>query len=417
MRAPDAGSGRAAVAVLFLVNVLNFCDRLVLGALAEPVRREFALSDAGLGALVTLFTICYALAGLPLGRWADRGSRKKLLLVAVAAWSALTALGAAAVGFVSLLATRLGVGVAQAACAPAATSWLGDAVPAGRRSRAMAVFMMGVPVGSMLSFAVAGPVAQAWGWRAALLVTALPAVALVPALALLREPVREPAPGVGTSAWSLLRVPAFRWIIVSGALVNFALYAFSTFLPAFLARVHSLTVGEAGVWSGLGAGAAGVAGGLLAGAWGDRAAQGAPGGRLRAAALVSLAAAPAALAGVSAGGAAGALGGLMLAYALLSAYYGLVYAAIQDLVAPTLRASAMAIYFLAMYLCGASFGPLVTGRLSDALARRAAGAGALTEAARAVGLQQAMYVMPLGAVLLAASLWMGSRRAESAAHP
>jgi len=69
----------------------------------------------------------------------------------------------------------------------------------------------------------------------------------------------------------------------------------------------------------------------------------------------------------------------------------------------------MAVYFLAMYLCGASFGPLVTGRLSDLLARHAAGPGPLTEAARAIGLHQAMYTIPLFAALLGLALWAAAR--------
>jgi len=89
-------------------------------------------------------------------------------------------------------------------------------------------------------------------------------------------------------------------------------------------------------------------------------------------------------------------------------YYGLVYAAIQDIVEPSLRGTAMAAYFLAMYLCGASAGPLVTGRLSDHFARQAAGAGAVTEAARSIGLHHAMYVIPALSVALAAVLWAGA---------
>jgi MFS family permease len=90
-------------------------------------------------------------------------------------------------------------------------------------------------------------------------------------------------------------------------------------------------------------------------------------------------------------------------------YYGLVYAAIQDIVPPSLRGTAMAVYFMAMYLCGASFGPLITGGLSDHFARGAAGSGAVTEAARAIGLHQAMYVIPALSVALAALLWAGAR--------
>jgi MFS family permease len=104
--------------------------------------------------------------------------------------------------------------------------------------------------------------------------------------------------------------------------------------------------------------------------------------------------------------------GLTLAYALLTSYYGLVYSAIQDLVAPNQRGATMAIYFMAMYMCGASFGPLLTGRLSDFLAHRAAaltGAATVNEASRAIGLQQAMLIIPVLSIVLAIVLHFGSR--------
>jgi MFS family permease len=72
----------------------------------------------------------------------------------------------------------------------------------------------------------------------------------------------------------------------------------------------------------------------------------------------------------------------------------------------------MAIYFMAMYMCGASFGPLLTGNLSDRLARRAAalaGSANLTETFRATGLQQAMLIVPALSIALAFVLYMGSR--------
>ena len=100
------------------------------------------------------------------------------------------------------------------------------------------------------------------------------------------------------------------------------------------------------------------------------------------------------------------------AYGLLNMYYGMVYSALQDIVVPALRGTAMAIYFMAMYLCGASFGPLITGRLSDVMARRAAmlaGSSVITEASRATGLHQAMFVIPVLSVGLALVLYAGSR--------
>ncbi|MGD0668325.1 MAG: MFS transporter [Bryobacteraceae bacterium] len=460
----NPGRGAAATApllVLFLVNVLNFYDRQVLGAVLEPLHREFGLSDTRLATLATAFTLLYAVAGLPLGRLADTWSRKRLLAIGVSVWAALTALGGLASSYGMLLATRLGVGIGEATCAPAATSWIGDLVPAGRRARAMAIFMMAVPIGGFLSFAVGGPVAQAWGWRVALVLAAMPAVALVPAMAMLRDPPRaaltpqaeagptaaefgatpapladargselshdrfEPSPdrqGVVSAAdatspagspspWLLARIPAFWWIAASGAIVNFMLYSFSLFLPAFLTRYHGLSVARAGVWSGVGSGAAGVLGALAAGYLGDRVTRDLGRRRLLLAAAAAAFATLPAFAAIAqpAGSVLAAVLLLMLAYGLWQTYYGLVYAAIQDIVPSQLRGTAMATYYLAMYLCGASFGPLVTGRLSDHFARAAGNAGAALEAARAIGLHQAMYLIPACSMVLAAVLWAAGR--------
>jgi MFS family permease len=403
--------GRWPLFVLFLVNVLNFYDRQVLGAIFEPLRHEFHLSDTELGALTMVFTVVYAIAGLPLGRLADRVRRGRLLALGVAVWSSLTALGALAVNYAALLATRLGVGIGEAVCAPAATSWIGDLYAAGRRTAALARFMMAVPIGGFLSFAVGGPVAQAFGWRAALVLAALPAAILVPALLSLAEPARVARSVDSPSPVALARIPAFWWIAVSGAIVNFLLYSFSFFLPAFLTRVHGLSVARAGVASGVGAGVAGILGALLAGRLGDRMAGNLARSRLSAAALAALTAAPLAFAALRlpAGSAALVVPLLMVAYGLWQTYYGLVYAAIQDIVPAGLRATAMAAYYLAMYLCGAAFGPLVTGGLSDRFAHRAIAAGLAAEAARGAGLHQAMYTIPVLSVALAFVLWAASR--------
>ncbi len=403
-------SSFAPLFVLFLVNLLNIYDRQVLSAVAEPLRHSFRLSDTELGLLPALFTVFYAVAGVPVGRAADTRSRRVLLAAGIVAWGCLTALGGAAVNFGTLLATRLGVGIGESVCAPAATSWIADLFPPQRRARAMAWFMMAVPVGIMLSLAVSGPVAQRYGWRAAMVVAALPALALVPFVLRLPEPARA-ATGPGTSpSYAFLRLRAFWWIAASGALVNSALYSFSYFLPAFLTRVHSLSVAQAGIWSGVGSGVAGVAGALAAGWWGDR-----PGvSRLSLASGAAAAAAPPLFAAMrlAPGSAVPVLALAMLGYGLLQTYYGLVYAALHDLVPPGLRGSAMSVYLMVSYLCGASFGPVLTGRLSDRFAATARAAGAAAEAARATGLHRAMYIVPLLCLALAGVLWQAGRAAN-----
>uniref|UniRef100_Q02AY5 Major facilitator superfamily MFS_1 n=1 Tax=Solibacter usitatus (strain Ellin6076) TaxID=234267 RepID=Q02AY5_SOLUE len=390
-----------ALAVLFLVNVLNFYDRQALNAVLEPLRREFSLSDTQLGGLVTLFTVVFAVAGLPLGKLADTHSRRRLLAGGIAVWTGLTALASQASSYAMLLGTRLGVGIGEAVCTPAATSWIGDLVPPQRRARAMAIFMMAVPVGGMLSFAIGGPVAQAFGWRAALLLAAIPGLALAPAVLWLREPDRTVT--AIEEHQRLILPPNFWWIAASGAVVNFALYSFSTFLPAFLTRYHGMTVAQAGVWSGIGTGVSGILGASIAATAGDRVSN-----RLWLAAAASLVAAGPIFGAIRmpAGSAAAAVWLAMTGYGLLQMYYGLVYAAIQDIVPPGNRGRAMAAYFVVTYLGGASWGPLATGRLSDFLAHRSGLGG---EAARAIGLHHAMYVVPALAVVLAAVLWVAGR--------
>jgi predicted MFS family arabinose efflux permease len=411
------GSYSTALVVLIAVNILNFYDRHVIGALTEPIRKEFGLTDGQVGLMGSAFIWLYALVGLPLGRVADAWSRRKLLAFGMAVWSALTATAALALNYTILLCSRLGFAVGEAVVAPAATSWIGDIYPAVERSRPLALFMLGVPVGGALSYFFSGPVAQAWGWRTAMVLAAAPALILIPVLLRLAEPRRGAAelhhePVDRGSRVAILKIPTMWWIIASGALLNFNMYAIGTFLPAFLSRIHGLSLARSGIATGVVFAVGGVAGGLLAGRLGDRVIHTRQNGRLLWAAAIALIGAPVGYFGIGAGGAFLAIALITIAYGTLNAYYGLVYSAIQDIVAPAMRGTAMAIYFMAMYLCGASFGPLLTGRLSDLMARRAAdaaGAARVTEAFRAIGLQQAMFIIPVLSLLLAVVLYCGSR--------
>lgn len=412
----------AALAVLFLVNVLNFFDRQVLGAVVEPLRRDLALGDRQVGWLGTAFILLYAVVGLPLGRLVDTGRRTTLLAAGVLLWTGLTAGSALATGFATLFLARLGVGVGEAVCAPAATSLIGDLFPPQRRARATSVFMLGLPVGIGLSYAVSAAVAEALGWRAAFLVAGLPGL-LVAALCLrLPEPPRGASEAAVTGSRRragspfalLLRTPTLVWIIASGALHNFNLYALSTFLPAYLTRVHGLSVRDAGAAAGVLFGVLGGVG-MLAGGWaGDRlAARRADGRMLVPAAALTLSVPLLFLALAQPPGQVLALLlWLCPAALLLYVYYAPVYATIQDVTEPALRGTAMAVYFFAMYLLGAALGPVGTGALSDALARRAAeraGQAAVTEAFRALGLREAMTLVPALSVLLALVLLLGAR--------
>src|ERR1051325_12053456 len=179
-----------ALAVIFAINTMNFFDRQILGAVGELIRREWALGDTTLGALGTAFTLIYAVVGLPLGRLSDRNSRKTILAWGVFVWSILTAASGLAQNFAQMFVMRLGVGVGEATCAPAANSLIGDLYPADRRAKAVAIFMLGLPLGIAFSYAVSGFIAQSYGWRSAFYIAGIPGLICAISAYFINEPTR-----------------------------------------------------------------------------------------------------------------------------------------------------------------------------------------------------------------------------------
>ena len=107
------GSPWYAIIILFAINTVNFFDRLVIGAVGEPIRKEFELGDASLGLLSTAFVLIYAVTGIPLGRMADRFSRVKLLTGGVLVWSGVTIASGLARAYWQIFLFRIGVGLAK----------------------------------------------------------------------------------------------------------------------------------------------------------------------------------------------------------------------------------------------------------------------------------------------------------------
>src|SRR3954447_12719479 len=184
-----SSSGYALV-VLFAINLMNFFDRQLLGGVGEGIRREWALSDTALGLLGTVFTLLYAVVGLPLGRLSDRIAQRKILAGGVFVWSLLTATSGLARNFGQLIVARLGVGVGEATCSPASTSLIGDLYPSTARARAIAIWMLGLPLGLGLANGAGGWILQNWGWRNAFYIAAVPGLACAALALLMREPAR-----------------------------------------------------------------------------------------------------------------------------------------------------------------------------------------------------------------------------------
>jgi MFS family permease len=436
-----------ALVVLFAINLMNFFDRQIIGGVGEGIRREWGLSDTALGLLGTVFTLLYAVVGLPLGRLSDRKERRSILAAGVFLWSLLTAASGVAQSFAQLIVARLGVGVGEATCSPASTSLLGDMFPAGLRARAVAIWMLGLPIGLGLANGAGGWILQNWGWRNAFFVAALPGILCAIFALLMREPKRGmlEAHAVGDRRRPgnpyllVLGTPTMLWVIVSGALHNFNMYALGAFVAPFLVRFHRMSFFYAGWVSAVVYGFSGIFGLTMGGILADRLHVKRVDGRLIVGSVAIAICAPLIFLGLTRprGDVVGfaLLGGIGVG--VMFAYYSTVYSTIHDVMEPSLRGTAMALYFFAMYVLGASMGPVGTGLASDYFTFQAASrAGAVAplpfgqlmgaefrslvgeskgfdlralEPFRADGLHTAMYIVPILAAILAVVLFAASR--------
>lgn len=147
---PAAASARSwlSLAILCAVMMLSYIDRVLLAAVAEPLRREFGLSDTELGLLTGLsFGLFYAAMTLLLGRLADCRSRRSIIAWCLLAWSAVTALTGFARTYAELFVTRMAIGIGEAGSAPAANSLISDLFPPRQRSLAYGLFLGGAMLG------------------------------------------------------------------------------------------------------------------------------------------------------------------------------------------------------------------------------------------------------------------------------
>ena len=287
----STGYRRYALALLLVIYILNFIDRQILSILLEEIKKDIELSDTQLGVLGGIaFAVFYATMGIPIARWADRGSRRSIIALAVAVWSAMTAVTGLARSFGMLLIARIGVGVGEAGCSPPAHSLISDYFPAERRGTALSIYSLGIPIGAALGTLIGGWVGDAFGWRMAFFVVGAPGLLLaVIARATLREPPRGLADGESTGApdasatsdapeasenWRevlafMIRLRAFRHLSMAGALHAFVGYGAGLFNPAFFIRFHGLGLKEVSTWFFF-IGLTGAIGTFLGGFLGDR---------------------------------------------------------------------------------------------------------------------------------------------------
>ncbi|MFG1235631.1 MFS transporter [Xanthobacter autotrophicus DSM 597] len=396
----------AILLTLFLVSAISQADRILPFIMAEAIKTELSLSDTQVGLLTGIpFAICYTLLSLPLGRAADRGSPRTVLVLCLLAWSAMTALGGVAASFLVLALTRFGVASGEAGAFPAGHAIIARKIRPERRGLAIGLFAMGLPLGSMVGFAAGGAIADQLGWRAVL----VGAGAIGGVIALLVLFVIGPTPPLRAntaggesflrSCARLLAGPAFRWLFVGAIAVGFASAPFYAFAAPFLIRIHGFTAGEAGLAFGLLQGLMGIAGTVIGGRMFDRAVQSGTGRVLGPPAYLFL------LASVTTTAALftpiGWLSVALLVPGMLSFAFMLPWAfGAAHLVAGKGReAQATSIVMVGSGLMGPALGPLIVGLISDAAA-----AAQIPD-----GLALGMLVAPVASVATALAMLVANR--------
>jgi len=380
---PDAPVSRAyanyVLGLLFVVYIFNFIDRQILSILIEPVKQELGVSDTAMGFLTGLaFALFYTFAGIPIAHYADRGVRRTVIAVGLAAWSLMTALSGLVTSFSQLALARVGVGVGEAACAPPSHSLLSDYFAPARRGTALAIHAMGIHAGVLLGFMLGGWFSQSLGWRSAFLLVGLPGLALALLVRLtVRELPRRPdgpalvsseAPALSSVLRYLWQIPTFRHMALGAALTSFTGYSMMTWSAPFLMRIHGLESGEVGLWLGLIAGLGGAAGTLLGGALSDRLGRRDRRWYLWLPGLASGAVIPFALLYLLLPDTALALAALLPVFALGPLWLGPVFATAQSLAPPHMRAVASAMLLFVVNLIGLGLGPFLIGLFADLLA-------------------------------------------------
>jgi MFS family permease len=372
----SAGLRRRVLTLLFLAYVLNFVDRNIIGILAVPIRKEFGLSDTALGGLGVAFGVLYAIVAIPIARLADRRSRVRTIGASIALWSLFTALCGAAQSYAQLAIARIGVAVGEAGGIAPSYSLIADYFPRDRRSRALAIFSLGIPVGSALGIMFGGWVAVTFDWRTAFLaagIAGIPVAALIAGL--VPEPVRgafdRPAPpGVPTmseAARRLTRIPSFWLLSLGAALGSIPGYGLIFWLPSLFHRSFGLSLGEASSFYGSVILVGGVAGIWLGGWLGDRTGPSRPAAYALIPALCFLLAVPLFVGGLFAPSLAAAWCLFALAQMLTLSWLGPVVTAVQHIVVPQVRATASASFLFINNIVGISGGIYLLGWVSDLL--------------------------------------------------
>ena len=376
-RTANGARASLVLAMLLLVYVFNFLDRMLLSILAAPIQADLGLSDGQMGLLGGLaFAALYSTLAVPLAALADRTGRSRVIALSLGVWSAFTALCGIATGFWQLFAARLGVGIGEAGGVAPSYAVIGEWFAPRQRATALAIYSLGIPLGSAFGLLAGGYIAEAVNWRVAFVAIGLAGLAFAPVFRLfvrdrpgrLEGAQQTASPTLSETFNRLARKPSF-WLLSFGAAAGSSIgYGISFWLPSFVQRSFGLGLFDTALFLSAIILIGGTAGMLAGGRLADRLGQGDRAWYGWLPAIAYAASVPLWTAGVSSGS-------LVLAFILLLVPQGLSYVwlgpvltAVQNLVEPPARATASALFLLINNLIGLAAGIYALGALSDALA-------------------------------------------------
>ncbi|RVQ69331.1 MFS transporter [Croceicoccus ponticola] len=374
MRSLPARPG-PVLGMLLVVYIFNFLDRQILSILAAPIQADLGLSDTQMGLLGGIaFALLYSTLAVPLAWTADRTSRSWVITISLVAWSGFTALCGLAHNFWSIFLARLGVGVGEAGGVAPSYAIIGDYFPSSKRSFALSIYSLGIPLGSAAGVMAGGYIAATVDWRAAFFFVGICGILVAIPFKLIVKDVPRPAPVAGNEAPGfadiarvLARKPSF-WLLSFGAASSSMLgYGVAFWLPSLLQRSFGLDLVAASQFYGAILLLGGTVGVLTGGWLGDRL-----GGRDRAwyawlPAIAFCAALPFYGFGIVSGSVSVAFVLFLIPQAFAYIWIGPVLSAIQHLVEPRARATASSLFLLINNLIGLGGGIFALGALSDAL--------------------------------------------------
>lgn len=396
------------LAMLFIVYAFNFLDRQIISILAIPIQQELGLSDRQLGLLGGIaFALLYSTLGVPIAWLADRTKRTWIITISLSIWSGFTALCGFATNFTQLFLARVGVGVGEAGGVAPSYSLIADYFPPQSRARALAIYSLGIPIGSAFgvvagALIAGGAVGDNLDWRAAFIIVGLAGILIAPLFKLtVREPKRggldapqrpaveaelaenaaaagEPVkapekPGIFKVLAVLSKKPSF-WFLTLGASCSSMMgYGVFFWVPSFFRRSFFSDLGlqDAIIQSGWLFGAILFVGGslgiILGGVLGDLMGKGSKRMYAIVPAVAFFVTYPFYIAGVLAPTPLMAVLLFMIPTGLGLAWLGPTLSAFQHLVPPNMRSMASAIFLLINNLLGIGVGVYALGELSTLL--------------------------------------------------